>query len=135
MAPNINKHVQESLEYESIPYEIVIWDLEKAIKYENPVMTRKQKAELEEYQGHPMTWYRYHDYDDIMIYLDYLRITYPDIVELIHIGRSYEGRPLIIVKVCGVLFPLWNTQILSQLTCSLLLFRFHSTTHRGAGRT
>lgn len=129
MPPNINKHVQESLEYESIPYEIVIWDLEKAIKYENPVMTRKQKAELEEYQGHPMTWYRYHDYDDIMIYLDYLRVTYSDIVELIHIGRSYEGRPLIIVKVREV-----YSQIFSRPIRSLLLFRYPSTTHRGAER-
>lgn len=92
--------MQESLEYESVPYEIIIWDLEKAIKYENPVMTRKQKIELEEYQGHPMTWYRYHDYDDILTFLDYLQITYPEIVDLIHIGRSFEGRPLVIVKVC-----------------------------------
>lgn len=97
--PEINKEVQEMLEYESIPYEVVVWDLEKAIKYENPIMSRRQKIELEKEQGHPMTWYRYHNFEDIAIYLDYLQLTYPDLIELIHIGRSFEGRPLMVVKV------------------------------------
>ncbi|XP_031627143.1 uncharacterized protein LOC116343295 isoform X2 [Contarinia nasturtii] len=97
--PEINKEVQELLEYESIPYEVIVWDLEKAIKYENPIMSRRQKIELEKEQGHPMTWYRYHNFEDIAIYLDYLQLTYPDLVELIHIGRSFEGRPLMVVKI------------------------------------
>lgn len=87
------------LEYESIPYEVVVWDLEKAIKYENPIMSRRQKLELENEQGHPLTWYRYHTFEDIAIYMDYLQLTYPDLVDLIHIGRSFEGRPLIVAKV------------------------------------
>lgn len=95
----MNKEVQEMLEYESIPYEVVIWDLEKAIKFENPVMSRRQRIELEKEQGHPMTWFRYHDYEDIAIYLDYLKVKYPDLVETIHIGRSFEGRPLMVAKV------------------------------------
>lgn len=99
--PDMNKEIQEMLEYESIPYEVVIWDLEKAIKYENPVMSRRQKIELEKEQGHPMTWFRYHNFEDIAIYLDYLQLTYPHIVELLHIGRSFEGRPLIVAKVCS----------------------------------
>lgn len=97
--PELSKEIQELLEYEVIPYEVLIWDLEKAIKYENPIMSRRQRFELEREQGHPMTWFRYHNFEDIAIYMDYLQITYPDIVELIHIGRSFEGRPLIVVKV------------------------------------
>lgn len=97
--PELNKDVQEILEYESIPFEVVVWDLEKAIKYENPIMSRRQRIELEKEQGHPMTWYRYHNFEDIAIYLDYLQLTYPDLVELIHIGRSFEGRPLMVAKV------------------------------------
>lgn len=97
--PKMNKNVQESLEYEAVPYEVMIWDLEKAVKYENPAMTRRRKVELEQQQGHPMTWYRYHDYEDIMTFVDYLRRTYPNLVDLIHIGRSFEGRPLVVVKV------------------------------------
>lgn len=99
ISPDMNKEIQEMLEYESIPYEVVVWDLEKAIKYENPIMSRRQKIELEKEQGHPMTWFRYHNFEDIAIYLDHLQITYPDIIDLIHIGRSFEGRPLIIAKV------------------------------------
>lgn len=100
--PEMNKEVQEMLEYESIPFEVVVWDLEKAIKYENPIMSRRQKIELEKEQGHPMTWYRYHNFEDIAIYLDYLQLTYPDLVELIHIGRSFEGRPLMVAKVMSL---------------------------------
>lgn len=95
----MNKEIQEMLEYESISYEVVVWDFEKAIKYENPIMSKRQKIELEKEQGHPMTWFRYHSFEDIAIYLDHLQITYPNIVELIHIGRSFEGRPLIIIKI------------------------------------
>lgn len=95
----MNKEVQESLDYESIPYDVVIWNLEQAIRYENPVLSRHQKVELEAMQGHPMTWYRYHSYEDITIFVDYLQRKYPHIVDLIHIGRSFEGRPLVVVKV------------------------------------
>lgn len=91
--------VKEAMDYENIAYDVVIWDLEKAIKYENPPMTRRQKVQMEMDQGHPMTWYRYHEYEDITKFYDYLQRTYPDVVELIHIGRSFEGRPLIVVKV------------------------------------
>lgn len=97
--PDLNKEIHELLEYETIPYEVLIWDLEKAIKYENPVMSRRQRFELEREQGHPMTWFRYHNFEDIAIYLDYLQIKYPDVVELLHLGRSFEGRPLIVTKV------------------------------------
>lgn len=97
--PSVNKEVEETLDYESIPYDVVIWNLEQAIKYENPVLSRRQKVELEATQGHPMTWYRYHGYEDITFFVDYLQRTYPNIVDLIHIGRSFEGRPLVVVKV------------------------------------
>lgn len=97
--PDMNKELQEILEEETISYEVLVWDLEKAIKYENPMMSRRQRLELENEQGHPMTWHRYHNFEDIAIYLDYLQMTYPDIVDLIHIGRSFEGRPLMILKV------------------------------------
>lgn len=46
-----------------------------------------------------MTWRRYHRYSDIMRYLDYLQHSYSDIVELIPLGLSSEGLPLVAVKV------------------------------------
>lgn len=99
VAPDVVAEVKENLEYESISYDVVLWDLEKAIKYENPTLSGRKKLELEAENGHPMTWHRYHEYDDITKFLDYLNRNYPEIVELIHIGRSFEGRPLTVVKI------------------------------------
>lgn len=73
--------------------------LQKAIAYENPKMSKKQRLELEQVRGHPMTWRRYHRYADILRYLDYLQHSYSDIVELVPLGYSSEGLPLVAVKV------------------------------------
>lgn len=108
MPPDLNKEIHELLEYETIPYEVLIWDLEKAIKYENPVMSRRQRFELEREQGHPMTWFRYHNFEDIAIYMDYLQIKHPDVVELLHLGRSFEGRPLVVAKVREMIHFPWK---------------------------
>lgn len=97
--PNIIADVKTSLDYEEIPHEVIIWDLEKAIKFENPPMSRREKLEMEITQEHPMSWYRYHRYKDIVKFLEYLQRKYPSSVELMHIGRSFEGRPLIVAKV------------------------------------
>lgn len=99
LPPDAINDVRESLQYEEIPYDIIIWDLEKAIEYENPQQTTEERVELSHKQGHPMTWYRYHRYDDIVRFMDNLQQQHSKLVELIHIGRSFEGRPLTIVKV------------------------------------
>lgn len=101
MPPDVIKDLKESLQYEEIPYDIIIWDLEKAIEYENPKQTPVERAELSRKQGHPMTWHRYHRYDDIVRFMDTLQRQHPNLVELIHIGRSFEGRPLTIAKATG----------------------------------
>lgn len=46
------------LDYEEIAYETIIWDLQKALLYENPKMSKREKMEVELLQGHPLTWYR-----------------------------------------------------------------------------
>lgn len=73
---------------------------QKAITYENPRLSKKQRLELEHLRGHPMTWRRYHRYADILRYLEYLQHSHTDLVELIPLGRSSEGLPLVVVKVC-----------------------------------
>lgn len=117
------KEVKELLEYESIPYDIRIWDLEKAIKYENPPMSIRQKIELDLEQGHPLTWFRYHEYEDITRFLDFLQHNYPNIVQLIHIGRSFEGRPLVVVKVI-LIYHILKLHSLFQLSFTHV-YRFH----------
>lgn len=100
--------VKDSLQYEEIPYEVVIWDLEKAIQYENPKITKREQIELTKEQGHPLSWYRYHNYEDIVLFLECMQRKHSGIVQLMHIGRSFEGRPLIIAKVTYIYYQKWN---------------------------
>nr|USU81836.1 M14 metal carboxypeptidase 5 [Antheraea pernyi] len=72
---------------------------DKAITYENPRLSKKQRLELEQVRGHPMTWRRYHRYADILRYLEYLHHSYSELVELVPLGRSSEGLPLVAVKI------------------------------------
>ncbi|GBP10905.1 Carboxypeptidase A6 [Eumeta japonica] len=67
--------------------------------YENPKLSKKQRLELEQLRGHPMTWRRYHRYSDMLRYLEYLQHSHGDLVELMPLGRSSEGLPLVAVKV------------------------------------
>lgn len=46
-----------------------------------------------------MDWMSYHRLDDIYGYLNYLADTYPNLVQLINIGASYENRTLYVVRI------------------------------------
>lgn len=97
--PDLLVDVKDHLKSSNIDFEVVIWDLQKAITYENPRLSKKQRIELEQLRGHPMTWRRYHRYADILRYLEYLQHSHSDLVELIPLGRSSEGLPLVAVKI------------------------------------
>lgn len=115
--------IKDHLNEEGIEYDVMIWDLQvrriffqirfqnitnlirffyiqKAIAFENPKLSKKQRLELESVRGHPLTWRRYHRYADILRYMEYLSLKYPEMVELIPLGRSSEGMPLVVAKVC-----------------------------------
>uniref|UniRef100_A0A336LAC3 CSON002500 protein n=1 Tax=Culicoides sonorensis TaxID=179676 RepID=A0A336LAC3_CULSO len=85
---------KEFLDDEGIPFDITIWNLEKAIKYENPPVRYNMMS-----TEHPLTWYHYHRYGDILKFMEYLQRNFPKHVELIPIGSSFEGMPLVIVKI------------------------------------
>ncbi|PZC84390.1 hypothetical protein B5X24_HaOG204964 [Helicoverpa armigera] len=97
--PDLLGDVKDHLKSNNIDFDVVIWDLQKAITYENPRLSKKQRLELEQLRGHPMTWRRYHRYADILRYLEYLQHSHSDLVELIPLGRSSEGLPLVAVKI------------------------------------
>jgi len=42
---------------------------------------------------------QYHNWDDIAAYMNSLVSTYPNLVSMVNIGRSYENRPLAAVKI------------------------------------
>ncbi|XP_063243654.1 carboxypeptidase B-like [Bacillus rossius redtenbacheri] len=55
--------------------------------------------ELKGSKGHDMTFKRYHRYSDMLRYLEHLAAAHSDVVEVITIGKSSQGRPLKVVKV------------------------------------
>ena len=46
-----------------------------------------------------MDWNSYHRLTDIYDYLYYLEQTYPQLVEVINIGKSVEKRPMLLLKI------------------------------------
>ncbi|XP_063531114.1 carboxypeptidase A4-like isoform X1 [Cydia strobilella] len=97
--PDLLTDVKDHMKSSKIDFDVVIWDLQKAITYENPRLSKKQRLELEQLRGHPMTWRRYHRYADILRYLEYLQHLHADLIELVPLGRSSEGLPLVAVKI------------------------------------
>lgn len=87
---------QGTLNYEGIDHDILIFDLGKAITYD---ITKTVYDIYKPKNAFPLTWVKYHRYDDIIRFLEYIQMKHPHLVELIHVGRSYEGRPLIITKI------------------------------------
>lgn len=106
MPPKMLVDFQASLTFELIDHEVLIFDVGKAIAYEKTkedyFFTTTQKPKKHNKLPTPitgMTWHKYYEYDDIIKYLESMRMRFPHLVELIHIGRSYEGRPLIVTKI------------------------------------
>lgn len=96
--------------------------LQNAINYENPKLSKTQRLELEINRGHPLTWRRYHRYADILRFLEYISLKYPDIVELIPLGRSFEGLPILLAKV-EILFHKLEYNVYKELK-HILKYRF-----------
>lgn len=80
---------------------VTVWNAAQAILYENPDQSRVERAHTRRAQGHPLTWQRYHRYADIVRFLEHTERTHPDTVELLHVGRSFEGRPLTVVRIAA----------------------------------
>ncbi|XP_052750579.1 carboxypeptidase A2-like isoform X2 [Galleria mellonella] len=97
--PDLLEDVKHHLSYYNIDFDILIRDLQKAIVLENPKFSKKERLEANKVFGHPMSWRRYHRYADILRYLDYLQHAYGELVELIMLGNSSEGLPLVAVKI------------------------------------
>ncbi|EDW65827.2 uncharacterized protein Dvir_GJ18680 [Drosophila virilis] len=104
--PKMLVDFQGTLNFEGIAHEVLIFDVGKAIAYERnkddylyttPAATRRPTKQPP--TPPPLTWNKYHEYDDILRYLEAMRMRHTQLVELIHIGRSFEGRPLIVVKI------------------------------------
>ncbi|XP_033334246.2 carboxypeptidase B [Megalopta genalis] len=99
VAPGLVADLKIFLRDRGIDFKVLIPDLQKTIAHQNPKMSKEQRDDLVNIQGHSMTWKRYHRYADITRYLEYLSLRYPKMVEMSTIGHSYEGQPIKIVKI------------------------------------
>lgn len=97
--PNKLDEFREFLDEEEIKHTTTIRNLDMAIRFSNPSIPRSESFQLEAIQGHPMSWHRYHRYADLMKYFEYLHRKYPRNVDLIHIGRTFEGRPIVVCHI------------------------------------
>nr|UPI76683.1 M14 metal carboxypeptidase 6 [Antheraea yamamai] len=96
--PNTLENVTRVFKRENIGYEVVIEDLQKRINEENPPLDDNE-MELQDRRGHRMTWKQYHRLDDIHGFMDFLAKTYPSIVSVKSIGKSFEGRDLKVLRI------------------------------------
>ncbi|XP_038222553.1 zinc carboxypeptidase A 1-like isoform X2 [Zerene cesonia] len=95
---NAVENVTKVFQRENIDFSVVIDDLQKRINEENPPLDQNE-IELQDRRGHRMTWKQYHRIEDIHGFLDYLAKTYPAIVSVKSIGKSYEGRDLKVLRI------------------------------------
>uniref|UniRef100_A0A1B0B3U4 Peptidase M14 domain-containing protein n=1 Tax=Glossina palpalis gambiensis TaxID=67801 RepID=A0A1B0B3U4_9MUSC len=105
--PRMLVNFEGSLTFESIDHEVLIFDVGKAIAYEKTKEDSYYSQSTKNLKKHvtklppvtPMSWRKYYGYEDIIKYTENMRLRYPQLVDLLHIGRSYEGRPLVVVKI------------------------------------
>ncbi|CAK1555706.1 unnamed protein product [Leptosia nina] len=96
--PQAVENVTRVFKRENIDFNIIIDDLQKRINEENPPLDDLE-VELQDRRGHRMTWKQYHRIEDIYGFLDYLAKTYPAIISVRSIGKSYEGRDLKVLRI------------------------------------
>ncbi|OPJ76432.1 carboxypeptidase A2 precursor isoform C [Patagioenas fasciata monilis] len=87
--------VKAFLESHGIKYSILIKDLQVVLDQEKQDMANTQQRER---ASSTFNYGTYHSLDDIYAELDHLAYEYSDIVCKFEIGRSYENRPLYVLK-------------------------------------
>ncbi|XP_075211068.1 carboxypeptidase B-like isoform X2 [Lycorma delicatula] len=88
--------VSDVLSSHNAKFEIVIQDIQRAIQDENPEINEENEDRTKPYR---LTWQRYHRYSDHQDYMNYLQNNFPDLVSIIDIGNSVEGRSIKVIKI------------------------------------
>uniref|UniRef100_T1J8Z7 Zinc carboxypeptidase A 1 n=1 Tax=Strigamia maritima TaxID=126957 RepID=T1J8Z7_STRMM len=94
---------QTFLNRQYIPHEIFLSDVQNLIDQESKSQAEISADELKDYRT--ISWKRYPRLREIYRFLNWLSISHPLYVHLVTIGRSFEGRPLRVVKIGK---PVWG---------------------------
>ncbi|KAM4748925.1 carboxypeptidase A1-like [Rhinophrynus dorsalis] len=89
------KEVKNALALKNISYSITIDDVQALVDQEKQEMkaSRLYKTGIDRF-----SYSTYHTLDEIYIWADRLTKMYPGLIRKIHIGQSYEGRPIYALK-------------------------------------
>ncbi|XP_066237070.1 carboxypeptidase B2 [Saccopteryx leptura] len=85
-------HVKAHLQESKISFRILMDDVEDLIRQQTSNGTVSPRASSTYYEN-------YHSLNEIYSWIDVITERYPDMVEKIYIGSSYEKRPLYVLKV------------------------------------
>ncbi|XP_010215087.1 PREDICTED: carboxypeptidase A6 [Tinamus guttatus] len=91
---NTSQLLLPSLQQTNIPYTILISDLQKAIEKQSGRRPQRNRRSLLEYN-----YEVYHSLDEIQNWMYHLNETYSDLIHMFSVGKSYEGRPLFVLKL------------------------------------
>jgi murein tripeptide amidase MpaA len=98
VSPNDKPTLKKFLDSQGIPFEVKIEDVDSLIQEE---LSRLSKRKVFQAGDHPskITLDQYHDYSEIMAYLDATVSQYPTTVSKFSVGNSYEKRAQTGVKI------------------------------------
>ncbi|EPQ04720.1 Carboxypeptidase B2 [Myotis brandtii] len=96
---NVKSHLHEN----RIPFSILMEDVEDLIRQQtsNDTISPCQQTSNDTISPRASSSYyeNYHPLNEIYSWMDVITEQYPDMIEKIHIGSSYEKRPLYVLKV------------------------------------
>ncbi|XP_046623924.1 zinc carboxypeptidase-like isoform X1 [Neodiprion virginianus] len=95
VSPEREDEILSTFESVGISYKTLIEDVQTLVENENPEIGWSLRAD----EATSLNWTAYHRLDVIYNWLDELAETYPDLVEVIVIGNSYEGRLIKGIKI------------------------------------
>ncbi|XP_029471723.1 carboxypeptidase A1-like [Rhinatrema bivittatum] len=87
--------IKAFLEYNRIPYSIMLKDLQLLLDQEQEEM---KKARMNERSTNSFSYSTYHTLHEIYSWIDNLVAEHSDLVSKIQIGKTYENRPLYVLK-------------------------------------
>ncbi|XP_058687872.1 carboxypeptidase A6 [Poecile atricapillus] len=91
---NTTRSLLPYLQQANIQYTILISDLQQAIENQTGMRSHRNRRSLSEYN-----YEVYHSLEEIEDWMHYLNRTYSDLVHMFSVGKSYEGRPLYVLKL------------------------------------
>ncbi|KAG8580869.1 hypothetical protein GDO81_007449 [Engystomops pustulosus] len=80
--------IVELLEQEKMKYRIVFHDLQKAVENQFNKGQKSKKVAT-----------RYHEWKEIAVWAYSISLKYPNLASLVQIGETYEGRPMLVLKI------------------------------------